>query len=285
MEADENRILQRLQEWADKEGELPEFLALYRDLLSVQSGAKARIAVKSSPSSEVASERQGRGEPVLHFDEIAFDWDLLTEMLRKVVGILARHKVFGAAEAEAIERVADAPSSLEEASMSFYEGRPVSGIGGAAPRPDALQTVVQIVLWPFLSRYSEALSPLVQQEAWVRGACPICGGRPDFGFLEKEVGARWLLCSRCDARWLFRRLECPYCGNRDEEKLSYLASENGLYRLYLCDVCREYLKVMDLRKTESEVVLPLERLLTMDMDRQAHEAGYGPHRARGPLHS
>jgi len=24
-------------------------------------------------------------------------------------------------------------------------------------------------------------------------------------------------------------------------------------------------------------VLPLERLLTLDMDRQAHEAGYGPH--------
>jgi formate dehydrogenase maturation protein FdhE len=283
--ADENRILRRLQEWADREGELPEFLVLYRDLLSLQSGAKARIAVKSPPSPEVASERQGRGEPVLRFDEIAFDWDLLAELLREVVGILARHKVFSAAEAEAIERVADAPSSLEEASRSFYEGRPVSGIGGAAPRPAALQTVVQIVLWPFLSRYSEALSPLVQQEAWVRGVCPICGGRPDFGFLEKEVGARWLLCSRCDARWLFRRLECPYCGSRDEERLSYLASENGLYRLYLCDVCREYLKVVDLRKTESEVVLPLERLLTLDMDRQAHEADYGPHRARGPLYS
>jgi len=221
----------------------------------------------------------------LRFDEVPWEWSLFGNLLREVVGILARHRVLCAAEAEAIERVADAPSSLEEASRSFYEGRPASGIGGAAPRPDALQAVVQVVLWPFLSRYSEALSPLVQQEAWVRGTCPICGGRPDFGFLEKEVGARWLLCSRCDARWLFRRLECPYCGNRDEERLSYLASENGLYRLYLCEACRKYLKVVDLRKTESEVVLPLERLLTLDMDRQAHEAGYGPHRARGSHHS
>jgi len=32
---------------------------------------------------------------------------------------------------------------------------------------------------------------------------------------------------------------------------------------------------VDLRKVETDVLLPLERLLTLDMDRQAHEEGYG----------
>ena len=222
-------------------------------------------------------ERHRQGVPALRFDEVPWEWSLFGNLLREVVGILVRYQVIGADEAEGLEKVAGDPSFLREAARSLYEGRelPERGTGTAGARVS--RTAIHVVFWPFLSRCSEALSPLVQQGGWLRGNCPICGGVPDLGYLEKEAGARWLLCSRCDARWLFKRLECPYCGNEEQEQLSYLASEDGLYRLYLCEACREYLKVVDLRKTESEVVLPLERLLTLDMDRQAHEAGYGPH--------
>jgi len=116
----------------------------------------------------------------------------------------------------------------------------------------------------------------VNQERWRRGYCPICGGNPDFAFLDKERGARWLLCSGCDAEWLFQRLECPYCGTQDQDALAYFTDDEGLYRLYVCERCKRYLKALDLRQAKSEVLLPLERLFTFDIDAQAQEYGYSP---------
>ena len=102
----------------------------------------------------------------------------------------------------------------------------------------------------------------------------ICGGSPDLAFLEKEYGARWLLCSRCDSEWLFQRLRCPYCGTQDQGELAYFTDDTELYRLYVCQQCQSYLKAVDLRQTEDETLLPLERVLTVDMDRQGREKGY-----------
>ncbi len=69
---------------------------------------------------------------------------------------------------------------------------------------------------------------------------------------------------------------CPYCGNQEQSTLSFYTDEEELYRLYVCEQCRGYLKAVDLRKTKPEVPLPLERLYTMDLDAQAKEYGYGP---------
>ena len=49
-----------------------------------------------------------------------------------------------------------------------------------------------------------------------------------------------------------------------------------MYRLYTCDECKCYIKAIDLRKAGTDVLLPLERVMTLDMDRQAVEAGYHP---------
>jgi FdhE protein len=114
----------------------------------------------------------------------------------------------------------------------------------------------------------------VEQEKWRKGYCPICGGLPDFAFLDKEAGARWLMCSRCDYQWLFKRLECPYCGSQDPDTISYYSDDNQLYRVYVCEQCKRYLKSIDLRQAEGDVLLPLERIVTSDLDVQARNNGY-----------
>ena len=88
------------------------------------------------------------------------------------------------------------------------------------------------------------------------------------------MGLRGLLCSRCDAEWLFQRLQCPYCGTQNQAALAYFTDDEGVYRLYVCEQCHKYIKTIDLRHTESEVLV--ERVLTLDMDRQAQEKGYKP---------
>ena len=117
---------------------------------------------------------------------------------------------------------------------------------------------------------------MVDQENWRRGFCPVCGGNPDIAFLDTERGARWLVCSRCDAEWVFQRLQCPYCGCTDQNALAYFTDDKGSYRLYVCEQCKHYLKAIDLRQAEEGVLMPLERLFTLDIDRQAQEDGYSP---------
>ena len=61
-----------------------------------------------------------------------------------------------------------------------------------------------------------------------------------------------------------------------EGSLAYFADDKGGYRLYVCEQCHKYIKAIDLRHADPEVSLPLERVLTLDMDRQGQEKGYQP---------
>ena len=116
----------------------------------------------------------------------------------------------------------------------------------------------------------------VKQEEWRRVQCPICGGKPDMAYMEQEVGARWLVCSRCDTEWIFQRLQCPYCANENQDDLTFFSDEDDAYRLYVCNKCHSYIKTIDSRKVKAEVFIPLERILTIDIDVQAQEKGYHP---------
>jgi FdhE protein len=69
-------------------------------------------------------------------------------------------------------------------------------------------------------------------------------------------------------------MQCPYCDNTEGTSLSFLTSDDGLYRIYLCEQCKSYLKAIDLRKTTRDVVVAVESLTTVAMDAQAQEKGY-----------
>ncbi len=135
-----------------------------------------------------------------------------------------------------------------------------------------LAFILNNALRPFLRAQAEALAPEFNDDEWYRGYCPVCGGEPDFAALEKESGARRLLCSRCDTEWHYRRIGCPFCG--EEADVAYYPSDDNVYRLYVCDACRGYLKTVDQRQLAEPRPLPVERILTIPMDIAAQDAGY-----------
>ena len=116
------------------------------------------------------------------------------------------------------------------------------------------------------------MGQLVDDTSCYRGYCPICGGEADFAALEKESGARRLLCSRCNFEWTFQRAVCTFCSV--DGQLNYFPSADGAYRLYVCESCKRYLKTIDLRELARETNLPAERVLTLGMDVEAAQAGY-----------
>lgn len=271
-----SEILQSLEDWRKKDGELPVSLELYRKLLCIQLEAESRIHIRVDDFDKTdINEKLSRGCPLLGFDDICIDWQLLQGIIKQVATIFTQSTDVSLELPEFLKYPDPSLDFLKKASREWFEeGQRSSEQGSCKINTDMTGIMLHIALKPFLTRHSEALIGLVDQEKWRRGYCPICGGNPDFAFLDKEFGARWLLCSRCDARWLFQRLECPGCGTQNQNTLAYFTDDEGLYRLYVCERCKCYLKAIDLRHTEHEVLLPLERLLTIDLDEQANKNGY-----------
>ncbi len=275
----DNKIIKQLDKQETEEGNLPLLWDFYRKLLRIQSKVSKRIGTpKHGLSSEAISKRIEDGLPLLDFNNLDMDWSLLREVFAEIVAVFADYPgLFG----ELPEKLRGQTSSrllTKNTVKAWLEGNRLPATISAGSDKDALiQAIINATLKPFLASYARALGKLVDQERWRRRYCPVCGGSPDFSFLDKERGSRYLLCSRCDTEWVFQRLECPYCGTSDQTALSYFTDDKGLYRLYVCDQCRNYLKAIDLRQAKSGVLLPLERLQTLDIDSQAQQHGYHPY--------
>jgi len=274
----DNKVLRQLEEQQKKEGSLPELLEFYQKLLQIQSGVGQGIDLPSpSFSSDFIKNRTAQGKPILKFSDLDLNWALLRDTFAKVTALFAEYpELFGAVPKE-LKELKPSRFPTKKAVKAWFDGAEMPTNTVPDNVSDALvRNLTQASIKPFMSHYSTALLGLVDQERWRRGYCPVCGGNPDIGFLDKEEGGRWLVCSRCDAEWIFKRLECPYCGTADQNALAYFTDDKGLYRLYVCEQCKHYLKTVDMRQAKSEVLLPLERLLTLDIDSQARELGYIP---------
>jgi FdhE protein len=266
-------VLQALEEAEARNPELSTFCEFHRALTQVLGQAKAQIsgAVETVDGEELRS-RQLQGLPLLSFARLPVE----AERFARVVSAVAR--VLSAYDPELADQTV--PDSTTEclalARQRFEEGQADNEQGEARGKLTLAQTSVDLALKPYLEWAAEQVSPHADQERWKQSYCPVCGGAPDFATLDEESGARHLLCSRCSGQWDYRRLGCPFCGTTDHTKLAYYPSEDGVYRLYVCQECRHYLKTIDLRETARAVVLPVERITTVAMDMAAQREGYQP---------
>jgi FdhE protein len=268
-----SRILEKLEEQKQKCGELPQYLELYRELLLIQVEVSKNIPEPQLIlTQDEVNGKLMKGIPVLEWDALPIDWPIYQKLFQKAASVISKHIE---PPVRGLKDISFEIPALQEMARAWYEGSslsPWANTHGIAE--EFLSAIVHCAIKPFLVSQAKAIVPLVKQEQWRKQYCPVCGEKPDFAFLDKEAGARWLLCSRCDTEWLFRRLECPYCGNSNQKDLAYFTDDKGQYRLYTCKVCHAYLKAIDLRNAPSDTLMPLERVLTLDMDRQGQEKGF-----------
>lgn len=272
-----NRILHKISELEKEEGGLPLLLEFYRKLLQIQTKAQKRNGIpKLSLNSETIQKRTEKGLPLISFDELTHNWILVQDTSARVAELFASYPQLFGEIPERLKKPESGRLLTRRAVKAWFTGKELPSTILDSASENLIWAIIQATLQPFLTGYASALKSSVDQENWRRGYCPVCGGSPDMAALKPEYGARWLLCSRCNTEWLFQRLECPYCGTKEQSELSFLTDDEQLYRLYLCEHCKCYLKAIDLRKTKTEVLLPLERLYTIDLDKQAKERGYNP---------
>ncbi len=107
-----------------------------------------------------------------------------------------------------------------------------------------------------------------------KGYCPICGSHPEVAFLDQD-GKKFLICSLCAHEWQTRRMGCVFCDSMEKDDQHYFFSnEEKEYRVYMCDNCHNYLKLVDLRKLDRSFFPKLEQITTLHLDYKAQEKGY-----------
>lgn len=265
-----------MEEWAGQTAHSSRFLEFYTRLLDTQAQVEDRVGLPeiTLTKDEIDSRLQA-AQILVTYSQLDLDWDMVKDAWVQVVCLFNDYtEVLGKAPAILVDIPSQDMAGLVK---TWYEGGEFpEQVQGEPVDAVLLTALIQQTMHPFLTGFSQAYSKNYNQKSWYRNYCPVCGGKPEFAYLEKEVGARYLLCSRCASEWLAHRIECPYCANTDHKNQSYLIGDNEYHRLYLCNACKCYLKAVDLRKGNPNTLIPLEALITVAMDKQARELGYHP---------
>jgi len=249
-------LLEALQAARPKENsQLASTIELHCALLEAQANAPLPD-LPPLPSAEEARAALASGRPLIELTHLPLEAPSVWNLAVQICDLTARHRPDLADDLARIRRqlTGDGPPDEEAAA------------------DELLTFVLNQARRPLLRAWAERLAEKVNTADWWQPVCPFCGAPPDLGALDADTGRRRLLCSRCDTEWVFSRVACPFCG--DTRHQAYFPSPDEQYRLYVCDACHHYLKVVDLRQTRRPVVLPVERILTVDMDLAARQAGY-----------
>jgi FdhE protein len=129
----------------------------------------------------------------------------------------------------------------------------------------------------FLQPYAEYLSRRGGPWAnYTPAVCPFCSRKPMLGILRPggDGAKRSLLCSLCLTEWEYRRIVCPACDEKNLENLPiFTAPEFAHIRVDACDMCKTYIKSVDLTK-DGRANPIVDELAAIPLSLWAEEKGY-----------
>jgi FdhE protein len=254
-----------------------------------------------APDSAAASARLSSGQPLLApvLDALAAPAPELAARLFQAARVLipAAARAFPMA-AEALGRLGnfldDAPAPGQFLAQALAASESQEALAAlAAPyalEPGVLHLAAAESLMAVLTREAELLAPLVNQDAWRRSVCPVCGGGPDVGILKEGIedsefliakaGQLWLHCGQCGTMWRFPRLRCLACGCEDHQRLEVLEAEGDVRaaqeRAHLCQECKTYSVTLNLVDRSDRVNLEMLALCVLPLELLAQEKGFAP---------
>jgi hypothetical protein len=264
----DQEILEQLYKARTTHLHLETLFHFYEQLFQVQFAFKARLKndhhLGYSEDKEIDLARLASGIPQVSFDDLRMEDAPFITLYSDIATLLIRDTGYRPPDDGEPQ-----PETILAHAREIFDSRvPLVGAGRPA---DVIRTASGLVLAPYVQLAGDRIMPRITQEEWHRGYCPVCGGTPTFAVVHAEPRFRTLLCSRCNAEWRFRRMGCPFCMERDHQ--TYYVSDEGGYRLYVCEACRRYLKSLDLGESASERCLPVEAIATVSMDIAAREKG------------
>ncbi len=272
-------IRSALEDYRREFDEGVESLEVYAAIMEVQRKAQGRIKRRHRMGEDEAREKLKGGIPLLEPDWYhGIESDIYLEMVRSIFSILGEKSLQDLELPDVDEWEVLSEGALENTLSRVLRGEPVSLGGGEGQR---YQENISEILWealvPFASRYDSILQEKIEQPSWQKGTCPVCGSLPLMGKIRSSDGLRLLECSLCRCLWMFPRIGCTYCGNREQKTIHYLyLGEERTRRVNICEKCSKYVKTTDERERAKDLILPLENIATMYLDQMAKDQGYNP---------
>jgi formate dehydrogenase maturation protein FdhE len=252
------RDIAELKALAERQPELASAAQLQISLIETVRRVQGRLTTPWLESTvEELTARLARGQALLDFDQILFEWNDVRLLIRQIADILRRYDAVDADGVIALHNVGRA-ADLPDRMRAWFNG---------TPSPD-VEMLDEVLLWaarPYLQRTAEVLQQRVTFDTWRRPTCPACGAEPDFSVIT-AAGERLLVCSRCLVRWAFAATDCPFCGNSDRATITSMATADGMYRVTLCQPCGRYLKALDARKSPRPLLPYADPIVTLPLD-------------------
>ena len=247
-------------------------------LLKAQEEVKAAIHLDPG-GFDVAQgqKRNSEGSPFLSPEDIRVDWSVFDDLLGRIIRLVGQYSD-SPIDVEGRSASSFGPDGWHDSLLpGFVQDRTV--LEQAAARADVGLELFAFLtcqaLIPFVEAHAEQVRENADRKTWLKGNCPVCGAEPLMGRLEKETGKRYLQCHLCRTDWEFKRIDCPFCGNSDQGTLRFFYDEEDeVNRVEVCDLSKTYLKTVDTRKVERDVVLVVEDLATIHLDLIAQSEGF-----------
>lgn len=266
------RDVAELRALAERQPQLSPAVALQIDLIDALHRVGVRVATPSLTLTPAeAADRLGRGSPLMDFDQIPIDWSEVRLLFRQVTDILRRHDALDGRTSTRLHDIGRSPAFVDHARQWFSTGHSAADV-------DMLDEVLGWALRPFLTRTAEVLQQrsgngTVSFGAWQRGACPVCGGEPDFACIT-TAAERLLICGRCQTRWPTDPFACPFCREAERGRITSLATPDGAYRVAACQSCRRYIKTFDARRSSRGVMPSVDTIATLPLDAVVMQRGF-----------
>ncbi len=221
--------------------------------------------------------RLERGTPLLHGQVLALDRSRLHALLQTLLAV--------AVPSSSAEKVVQHLDMLEtvQASIALDVDRLTAQAESARLDVGMFGVLAQCLALPVLLGAGQKAAPLLREDVWRSGICPVCAAWPLLAELRGIERRRWLRCGRCGAGWQYGIQDCPFCANDDHRALSYLApeKEREARRAATCDRCQGYVKTFSTLGALEPAELLQRDAASLELDVAAIERGYGRPEARG----
>ncbi|HEV8663708.1 MAG TPA: formate dehydrogenase accessory protein FdhE [Candidatus Methylomirabilis sp.] len=226
---------------------LGELLSFHGQVLEAQHQTVAEIDVGALAGPEALG-RLREGAPVAAPAALPVDWAATEALFWRLAPLMQARA--GAPAGAVAQSLKSGECGLRDLVQDWLAGgEEVARLTDAHGLPEALLPFwLQASLRPSLEAVAARLQPLAEEAEWSRGLCPVCGSPPATAEHRGQdtTAHRYLHCGLCGCQWRFRRGECPFCGNRDHQRLILLFDEaDKRCQLEACRACRRALKLID----------------------------------------
>jgi formate dehydrogenase maturation protein FdhE len=228
--------------------------------------------------------RLAKGLPLIDLDDLYIDEAFSTSFFQSLLTLFRQYPTQFAAVAIASMRRALQKKQIDcKELIRNFAAKNADYFLNLAQRinvdPGLLSFMAKTMSLPFFEIYRELFHPQLEQAdaIWFKPLCPLCGNTPSMARLEKEAGQRYLWCSTCNTQWIFPRMLCPFCLNKDQDQLRYFYDEmKKFYRVYVCDNCKRFIKTIDERENnhQAEISMTTEDMATHFLDDLAVDEGF-----------